>query len=633
MMKFLRQHSKWILAVFGSGLMIVFLIPQGLGQCANQSGRANAKWATYDGGSTLRFADQEAAAQRLRVVNDIGMLNPGRFPLEVKEPGHWFLLAHEARRQGYVAPRASAIMGQEEAAIVFGNIGQNRVTEAALAEYLGIVNMLGDWQRGALMSDRRLQAISRRLFHEVQVRFVAIEPTVDPNATFSDDVIQTHFETYRDVNPGEGEFGFGYRRPDRFSVETLSVASEDIRAAVESSDDINGIALYKHWRRNGGQEGLPAFDSGADIPNAVREHLVNQLVTEKRSAIEKFISSRLLEAQRGLTSDDDGYYSVPEDWASRRIGFPAIADSIVEEFPDVAPPKYVAVGNTRIGIDELADYDIPINANFDSYGQGATLPVLIAGARELGRDERFTVQEGVAGPALSTPDGTLVFFRITDTDPAHAPATVDEIRDDIIADLSRQQQYESLLAQIDSLEQEARESGLLTLALDRDLDIQPNTTVSRLNPFIFNFVTQQQGQAYPPRPATFPVIGTSETATEAILDRAMSVPQDVAASVLPASQRIFAVGVDEAMTVMIVELRTQKPLDETTYAQLLQNPMLVPVATGEEADASDVSLRDAFSFEALSARHDFELLGDDDDDAAATETADADADSDADNVG
>ena len=45
---------------------------------------------------------------------------------------------------------------------------------------------------------------------------------------------------------GQGEDLFGYRLPDRFKIEWVSIPGADIRSSVENSDAVNRVALLKH---------------------------------------------------------------------------------------------------------------------------------------------------------------------------------------------------------------------------------------------------------------------------------------------------------------------------------------------------------------------------------------------------
>ena len=124
----------------------------------------------------------------------------------------------------------------------------------------------------------------------------------------------------------------------------------------------------------------------------------------------------------------------------------------------------------------------PCSGVLDAVG-GTAIATLIAAAKEFGGDDVTLTQEGFVGPAMSDPlDESLVFFRITETDPSRAPHNVDEVRDQVVGDLRRQADYQRLLAKLDDLEQVAKSNGLLTVALDNETELRRMSRVALANP-------------------------------------------------------------------------------------------------------------------------------------------------------
>ena len=95
---------------------------------------------------------------------------------------------------------------------------------------------------------------------------------------------------------------------------------------------------------------------------------------------------------------------------------------------------------------------------------------------------------------------------------------------------------------------------------------------------------------------------------EAIVDRAMSLPKEQAVKDAPLEDRILVLPVEDRLAVLVALINDQTPLTEEryrTFAQYgtIQNALVV-------ADLADVSpLQDAFSYEALAERHNFQLAG------------------------
>ncbi|MHC5003876.1 MAG: hypothetical protein ACYTJ0_12210, partial [Planctomycetota bacterium] len=96
MFKFLRKYNKWILAVGGTLLMIVFLIPQAFTSLSRGAGTLKATLATVgpDGGEEVTFAEFSQIQQEVTVMRDVGLqvVQLGR----IQDPCHWYLLTREA---------------------------------------------------------------------------------------------------------------------------------------------------------------------------------------------------------------------------------------------------------------------------------------------------------------------------------------------------------------------------------------------------------------------------------------------------------------------------------------------------------------------------------------------------------
>ena len=92
MFKFLRKYNKWILAVGGTLLMIVFLIPQALEGLAQSAGTARATRATVldASGTTVEitaseWALVEAEYQLINSRSQFGPILPSFLQLEGAE--------------------------------------------------------------------------------------------------------------------------------------------------------------------------------------------------------------------------------------------------------------------------------------------------------------------------------------------------------------------------------------------------------------------------------------------------------------------------------------------------------------------------------------------------------------------
>ena len=122
MLKFLRKYDKWILAVGGSLLMVVFLLPQAMQQLGGDP--RDQVIASYANGSiTLRerYDAQQDVETLKRLHPSIPYLLLGLDP-NGNEAVHWLLMAEEARRAGFIAGPEDGAQFMELAARELGRI-------------------------------------------------------------------------------------------------------------------------------------------------------------------------------------------------------------------------------------------------------------------------------------------------------------------------------------------------------------------------------------------------------------------------------------------------------------------------------------------------------------------------------
>jgi hypothetical protein len=600
MFKFLRKHSKWILAIFGTLLMVVFLIPQAIQSLSRSAAFGSATWAT------VGEDNEEVSAKALQQCqNELRMLQklqqPVLGPKPMDNPAHWFLLVREADAAGLVGGHWITQMSPEQVQYLQRLVENSdpRFLDQTFAKFYGVARMIGMYQSAAKLSDYRLRARAARQFHSVQARDDLPEPT--------EEEIVAQFEAFKDVDRATDEKGFGYRLPDRAKIEWLTIPDSFIREMVENSPELDGVALLKHWKRNPANKPFPPVESGQAIPDIVRNDLLNSLVAQKRDAIRKFAADQFIASWRRL-EPDNGYLKLPEDWPQRRVDFRVLAERITAEFPGLALPIYEAIGDRWLTERDITLIDAINMAWTDKYGenQRPSPAQLVAKAKEFGGDPIILIQEGVTGPPLRTTDNSIVFFRITDTDPSRPPHDLEEVRDEVVADLKRQADYEQLRRQVDSIETMAKEEGLLSVALTFESVVLPKSPVHIDNTYRVA-MQLQTGTALEPAPSSLPLIGPHMPTIETIIDRALSFPLDKPLRDIPAEQRTFVVPVDEKLAIMVVELVEQYPLDRQRFSQLVSAGLLQRLLLGEELEQIDGSVQEAFSFETMVKRHNFKV--------------------------
>lgn len=608
MFKFLRKYNKIILAVGGTLLMIVFLVPQAIQQLADRQAQRSFDVATigYDN-EDVSAERWNQVTQEVQVIEKLGVRVSGLDP--IRDPTWWFLLTYEAEQAGLVAPMPSS---------------DHQITDESLLAFRQMTGLPGDavlrtlsnadavqrlislYVQSGELSDKRLKQYLRRLFHGAGVETVAIVASAD-NTDFqpTDAQITEQFDKYKNDLPGEGEFGFGYKLPDRVKLEWLTINAEDVRATVENSDALNGRELRRHWRENEGQRGIPPVTAANDVPEEVRNDLLNQLTNEKLEQIEKYAYDLIRIPQRTLERDG-GFFALPSDWKDKQAKFGVLADQIQERFG--VRPEYHSSGAEWTVTTEIGAMEGIGAATTDRFGVAATtLYDFVTISKELGGDGGIPIQKQLAGPPLRGPDGSRYLFRIVEAEASHAPASVDEVREMVVKDLKREANYEEIKNNLATIKQSAIDGGLLSLAMQYDSEVSARPHIALYDPdkYLIDTMMMRQGQGamLEARPSPVPGLGDSPEVLGEIIDWSMSFPLGTEMADVPEADRTRVMPIDDKFTLLVVRLTKNIPLTEEDYKMLLtQNAAVLLV--DEELKGFE-SVQEVFSLESLSARHNF----------------------------
>jgi hypothetical protein len=643
MFKFLRKYNKWILAVGGTLLLIVFLIPQSIQGLSQLSSRRGATIATV-GADSRKVTQGEFDLARRELQLLANLQNQTLLALEANnDPGHWYLLSREAELAGYnLGPsQGAAILDSlattpEESMAVMRRWAGGAPREfiyQTLAKLEAVSRLIRLHTTAPRYSDRRLRnAAAERMIAvgaDVVVINAANNEVFRNRQEFTTAQLEEQLAAFAEMEPGEGEHGFGYKLPDRFKVEWISVPRELVREAVAGNEDlVNGVSIFKHFRQNPTQftgtgldptQPTPEFD---DVKEDVRESLIDTLTNERIDQIERFGMLQLQMSERSLTRSGP-YYDLPDDWADKRLDLRNLADLIRDEFGLEAAPGYESRGDRWYAADDAAEFGDIGSASTDAYGNPRRrLADLVQAAREFGGDESIIVQQDIAGAPLRnggviTPTDALHFWRLRATDPARAPESIDEVRDQLVTDLRALENFQTLEAQLDELRREAIDQGLRKVArrFDTTVDIAP--VLRHFDPNLF----QQFGVRIP---TSIPGLGNSEDALDRILEKVGQLPPLVPVEELTSEQRIIAVAVPERLAVVLVRVVDVVPTTLETYQSLARAGVLGTIMVDDEDNL--LGSLDDFSFEALAARHNFEYTIEIADPNAPAEDAVADAD-------
>lgn len=620
MFKFLRKYSVWILGFGGTLLLIAFLAPNVIQQLAQQAGYAGSVQATVGDGEVISFDQWQQNQFEAQVIDRIGGVIPGVGPVE--SPSHWFLLTREADLAGLTPPIQSVGIDSVTLNNYASRTGTNpRIVLESIAHFQGVQRLVQMYQTAGRFSDRRLHRAADDYFSSAAVETIVIPSIPEDNGSFTDEAMETQLSAWADVPPGSGDYGFGYQLPDRFKVEWLSIPSSSITAAAEQSDEFSSRAQRKFWRRNENDPRFPEVGSTSEIPEEVKTAFLEQLTIQKRSEISRSASEYLRNPRRGV-EESNGFLLLPEDWDSKKLSLESLASTLQEEFT-IALPTYGASSEWR-STDNASE--TPILGELVIVNQGNTptnFQTFVSSAKEFNPDGLFRIQEAVTSPVLETMGGDLVFFRLTETDPAREPNHLDEVKEEVARDLGRIARWDTLQAEASLIEQFARENGMLAAALKYSNEVNSPRPVSMIEtgiptiygpadrrPLMVDSITQRiaNGFQLSDMATTIPTLQKNDRELiQTIVDRTNDLPIDVPVSSLPIEDRVFVVQSPDNMSLVLVRLTGTTPASTELATEFSggTSAILQTLLSLDELGGF-TSISDTFSLDSLSKRHNFD---------------------------
>lgn len=474
MLKFFRKYNKLILVVGGSLLMIAFLVPQALQQVGQAAaGRAVVK---FDGGS-YSVRDLQRAEAELNAIATVTRLDPAALGIEGNE--HWLLLVAEARRAGFRGGRADAeallnqvagAYAQQYVQQTGGQIGideafaqirndllQNRaraagggdpsLIDSALADLFAVQRLRSGYFAAPKMSSARAVRFANSVLDTVgaQVAVVPSSAVMGDVPAPSTAELEAHFKTYRDVERGQGEYGFGYRQPVGVKVEWITLNPSSIGAAVA----LDPIDVRKRYEARRDQ--YPG-DFAAEREN-VRRDLRREKVAAIMADAEQEIRGRGLDDVQRYPADAVGMRTLPPDWRDARTSLEEIAEGVVKRVKDkhgvtIEPPFIGVQDGAWLTPDDFRQLpglgrafvrdglrSIPLASALDQ----------IREAMPEGASAAPRFQVGVLDRPAYDAAEQQHYFRFLDARRAGPPASIDEVRDEVARDLRRLRAYDALV--------------------------------------------------------------------------------------------------------------------------------------------------------------------------------------------
>lgn len=515
MLKWLRKYNSIVLVVGGVLLMVAWLLPETITQLGHTPlGAAPMKIegsrVSYD---RYTFAQREYSALRMILPGGAG-----------ESADHWILLTYEARKLGLLAGKHDGPEFLQQAArdiVTYQLQRQNpfsrpdpaqidqyakeyatelmtrgvpramseaRLTEdevfRALGKLHGVMRMRSLFVGAPRFSDRRLISEMKSSDDAATVDYVFIGPErelasiPDPDSA----ALQAHFDKYKTVKPGEGEFGVGYLLPDRVKLAWLYVDKNAVQQAIRPDPVEVRKRFLKAYPTGQPPAGTTAEAAMTNFENAVRVEQTDKVMR----VIDVAIKAEFEKATRKLDVVGE-YKKLPADW--KPMDFEQLRDTVVHRVKettgtDIPAPTVQIQAATWLTQNEVAK--LPgIGGAFLQRGQGMVMfPNLVFKVRELAGANESLLQVGVpCTDSLLASDGGQYYFEVLAARKESAPDSVDEIRQKAIDDYKRIAAFEKLKSRMDDFRKVAAASGLETLAKSTtpdgkgDLEIKRNVRV------------------------------------------------------------------------------------------------------------------------------------------------------------
>ncbi len=503
MLKFLRKYNTLILVVGGSLLMVVFLVPQAIQQLGQNP--SNIPYARIDG-QVISYEDLSEARDDWQRVNQI--LGEAVMVLQIQDVDHWMMLVHEAEKYGLIGGPTDGALGVNFFAEYVGlsfaiqeaqrnpwfyqdpdqfqSLVERQTSQAlaafqtrlqtastgtpeifyyrAIAKLRGIERLLDSYNSLAGDSIPEIQLAGADMYDRVTANIGIIPASAfRPNpSTLDATAVQAHFEAYRDINPGEGEFGFGYLQPDGVKYEMLRINADAIRQTLqaEPADEL------EYFRRNQGNYGTRTFEEARD---RVRADYLNSLVKQRMDKIAADLGREITRAEQALPADRSAarYRVVPEDYVGPTLeSYAAIArDSAglegeaAEALVTIIPADESFRGAAEIEETDLRGAEFVVTTN-----ERIRLARVLLGAKEFSADERLDIQQGLLfGPLVISSVGgvnDLLFVRILETRQEGPAESLAEVEERVREDLATLRGYEELSQRADMFREAFADGGI-----------------------------------------------------------------------------------------------------------------------------------------------------------------------------
>ncbi len=376
MIKFMRKHNKKLLAIFASGLLVVWLGSSALQEMFRPDTGEEAAGQAFG----QEFSGQELSQAHVRteVLSSMGVFwnqpwggGVYRLPIKPIDRLTWFLLDLEARRSGIEVPEREVqrfLMGSGIPGKRLEMIRDRRGISIArimgtLADHIRI-GRLGQLAAAAVtVSMPELEHFVRDTQEKVTVRMAVLRASDFADTSGDPDParLEKQFYEFRERLPGEGDQGYGYKWPDRVRVEYLVADVDKIEASLKIPRD--EVRDYWSKHRKDYTKQVPLASAPATQPRtqpttvASRPEMTSQPATTSQATASAPTTSTRPVTKTVVKTFAEAYEDVLTEMRKDRA--PTVAERLVrqaaerlfEPWYDLLPNEETGYKTPPVGVD------------------------------------------------------------------------------------------------------------------------------------------------------------------------------------------------------------------------------------------------------------------------------------------
>lgn len=507
MMKFFRKYNKQMLAIIMALLMIVFIGGSALQGLLQPD--PNVQIATSNLGPITQ-QDQRVATVETELLARLGQdwQRPLFSDNEPLTPSDWVLLSREAEKLGVtvdeMAVRTSPQFGsQYEAirAVAHHMKVKPDAVIAALAKLQTIRQAAMSIASAGAPGEAEVIAAARDSLERVKIRAVVLpaEAFVNPDATFTDAQIKEQFDKYRERERGQG-LEFGYYRKPAIRVQYIKIDRDAIAGHIGiPNEERKAKAYYEQnrekdplFRRKPDEMIVHEVEIGPPAPTptpymdweqakeAAKTELRKDLAGENVQRIVDWLIPTMAEAWMGVTPGESGYKPAPAEVAQTDY-----YNRLVERLPPALRyPDTVTVHATdyftqadAAKVPELGPLSVRSGQSLIARSFGTVVfnnegivPKIPQGEK-VNAAEYLSLHQTGPFPLTDPRNGNVYVYRVIEVRPGGPAESVDQVRDEVIADLRLLQGFEKAEARAESLRSCCLASDLLKDAYEADPEL------------------------------------------------------------------------------------------------------------------------------------------------------------------